>query len=259
MTMPMLPWPLRRSPSFIAAGALALLLGAGDAGAFPITIGAGGPNPFTVDPLYFVPPTAGNPSPYGLVGPGDGVDYDVRPTDYGISACGAGGGCALSISISLVLPEDQNPQHPAGSLNPQTVQGTPTTAVPFVGESVWTVQNTTGTDLAGLVLLFTSVDFSGGYPFVDVALDQNLYTVVRLNDGVTDWYYGALAIGSLAAGQSTPLRVRYIVSGELKDVGGTLVMPPLGVAGLVVPEPGTSLLVGVAVAVLAAARRRQCG
>lgn len=230
---------------------------AGSASATPITVGAGGPSPFQVDPVYFIPPSPGDPNPFGLVNAGNGVDHVIGPTDFAISACGAGLGCELSITTTLHTPVFQNPQDPADSLNPQTAPGTPTAAVPFVADSSWTVTNTSGAALSGLWLLFTSVDFTGGYPNVGVGLDQNVYTIMSLFDGVSDAYYGALRLGPLADGESTTLQVRYIVTGNLQDLGGSLVIPPFGVSGLVVPEPATTFLVGFGLTALALARRRR--
>jgi hypothetical protein len=222
----------------------------------PITVGAGGPNPFLVDPLYFTAPSAQDPNPIGLVGPGDGVDLVVGDSAFAISACGVGGGCALSIATSLITPVYQNPQRPADSLNPQTPQGTPSPALPFVADSSWTVQNTSGVAITDAWLLFTGVDFTGGYPVVGMALDQLAYVIAQIGVGNSAGYYGALHLGALAAGQTAPLKVRYIVTGDLKDVGGSLQMPPLGISGLVVPEPGTAGLVGLGILAMARPRRR---
>lgn len=248
----------RMRPRGFVGALLAAAIGlAGSASATPITVGAGGSAPFQVDPVYFIAPSAGNTDPFGLVDAGNGVDREIGPADFGLSACGVGGGCELSITTSLNTPVHQNPQFPLDSLNPQIPQGTPTTAVPFVADSTWTVQNTSGGALSGLFLLFTSVDFTGGYPTVGVALDQNVYTIMSLDDGTSTAYYGALPIGTLGAGESKTVQVRYIVTGNLQQVGGSLVMPPFGVSGLVVPEPATTFLVGIGLTVLAFSRRRK--
>jgi len=248
-----------RGGSLRARGAgwlLTLVLLAGPAAATPITVGAGGPSPFQVDPVYFIAPSAGNPNPLGLVDAGNGVDRVIGPTDFAISACGTGLGCELSIATNVGTPF-QNPQYPANSTNPQIPQGIPTPAVPFVVDSTWSVTNTSGAALSGLWLLFTGVDFSAGYPTVGVGLDQNLYTIMSLDDGTGTSYYGALPIGLLASGQTKTLQVRYIVTGNLQDLGGNLVMPPLGVSGLVVPEPASTILIGIGLSALALARRRR--
>jgi hypothetical protein len=252
--------PCSRRLGRALATALAIGLGAGAAHALPVTIGAGGPSPLQVDPLYFIAPSPAEPNPFGLVGPGNGVDYDIGANDLGISACGVGGGCELSITTSLHTPVRQNPQNPAQSENPQTPQGAPTTAVPFVADSTWTVQNTSGGALDNVFLLFTSVDFSGGYPNVDVALDQNLYQIFGLSDGEDESFFGALFVGHLDANASAMITVRYIVAGNLPaQVGGTLVMPPFGLTGLLaMPEPTSVVLLGLGLAGLAVARKRRC-
>ncbi len=236
-----------------------LVLGASAAHAVPIEIGIGGPNPFLVDPLYFIPPTPGNENPFGLEGPGNGVAFTVTPSMGVISACGAGGGCDLSISLNLQTPVIQNPQEPSASLNPQVPQGTPTQAVPFVADSTWTVQNDSGVSIANAYLLFTSVDFSGGYPNVLMALDQNKYEVASVGAGTDEAFYGALALGNLAPGATTQVTVRYIVAGNLPDDGTDLITPPLGVAGLTnVPEPTALVLVSVGLGAMSLVQRRRC-
>jgi hypothetical protein len=235
-----------------------LVLGAGAAHAVPIEIGIGGPNPFFVDPLYFIPPSGSNPDPFGLEGPGNGVDFAVTPNMGVISACGAGGGCDLSISINLQTPVFQNPQFPAKSQNPQVPQGAPTPAVPVVADSIWTVQNNSGVSITDAYLLFTSVDFSGGYPDVLMALDQNKYEVVSVGAGPDEAFYGALALGNLAPGASTQVTVRYIVASNLPDDGTDLIAPPLGVAGLTnVPEPTALVLVSVGLGAMSLVQRHR--
>ncbi len=225
--------------------------------ASPIVIGEGGSDPFLADPLYFIPPSPENPDPTGLVGPGSGPDWIVPPSAFAISAC-AGGGCELSVAYDLLLPVIQNPQRPEESQNPQTPQGTPTPAVPFVADSDWTVRNETSETLTGTWLLFTGVDFTGGYPEIPVALDQFVYDIVQICAGEDAAWYGALPLGTLAPGQEKTLRIRYIVAGDLPDEGGSLVAPPFGIAGLIVPEPATLPLAGAGLFALAFARRRRC-
>lgn len=242
-----------------AMAALAsVVVAVASAQAVPIVIGEGGSSPFEVDPLYFIPPTPGNPDPAGLVGPGSGVDWVVPGGAFAISACGAGGGCDLEIGIALLTPVIQSPQRPQESQNPQTPQGSPTPDVPFVADSDWTVRNATSQTLTDAWLLFTAIDFSSGYPSVPVALDQFLYDVLQIGEGVDAAYYGALSLGTLSPGQEKTLRVRYIVAGDLPDQGGSLVIPPFGVSGLLVPEPATLPLAGIGLAALALARRRRC-
>ena len=251
-----------RLASFAAALASLLLLAvsAAPVGATPITIGGAGGPAFQVDPLYFQ-----GFGVFGLTGPGDhGVDYTASAPVSFLSA--GNGNYDLSITQSLQLPPYQHPQDPANSDNPFTNGGAsraPTAAVPFVADSLWTVKNTTDETLDDVLLLFTKTIAAPGYPAVDVALDDDLYSVLRYTSGGVDRYYGALALGDLDPGESVQVRVRYIVADAMPIIRGNYTMPPLGVAGIrgadYVPEPATPVLVGAGLAALAGAARRRRG
>ena len=159
------------------------------------------------------------------------------------------------VSQVLALPVDQNPQARGA---------TPTPADPFIGTSTWTVTNTSGSSVdQPVVLMFTNVDVSD-YPDVQTGLDGNLSGILRQSVGSDEFLYPAVSLGSLAAGASVQFQVRYIVNGELPfgpdlvpPEGPDLVMPPLRLLGVVVPEPGTAALFATGLLGLAARRRRQ--
>jgi hypothetical protein len=237
----------------------ALALGLSAAGASALTLGGTGT---VVDPVYFN--SGGN---FGLI---TGPAFDFAATSSGDwRAVGSGG--ALSIQTALQTPVLQNPQSPASSLNPLGPQGTPTTSNPFVADSIWTVTNTTNTELKNAYLFFDAVNLAptsllpGKYPNIPVGIDRNLYSIVKYTSpGATSpLFFAALSLGSLAPdgspGDSTQVHVRYIVAGALPQIGANLVMPPFSVAALInVPEPGTLVLVGSGVVLLGATRRRRC-
>jgi hypothetical protein len=141
--------------------------------------------------------------------------------------------------------------------NPQARRGhpSPTFDDPFIADSRWTIRNDSGGELPDLLLLFTGVDYSN-YGLVPVGLDGDSIDIVRHTANGTEYFYGAIPLGPLAPNQEVTVTVRYIVAGRLKQVGNQLVMPPLLVRGVVVPEPGTALLLTLGLVSLSALRRR---
>lgn len=247
----------RGRSGFAAIGALAALAAASPA--IGLTIGGDGGPAFEVEPIYFT-----SFGEFGLSGPGSGPDYIAAApvTFLSIEAAPAGAGIDLELTQILSQPVHQHPQDPANSENPGTnggVPSTPTTAVPFVADSSWTVRNLTGRALDDLVLLFTRIIDDPGYPVVDVALDDNVYDVLQYtNASNVTRFYGAIALGDLAADASVNFGVRYIVSGALPIQNDEYTMPRFGLAGIEspaqIPEPGTALL--IALGLVAVARSR---
>jgi hypothetical protein len=216
-----------------------------------------------MDPVYFN--SGGN---LGLI-PGPPVNFVVKPTDDWLLA---GSGDPLSIKQNLQTPVLQNPQFPASSQNLNGPQGTPNKTNPFVADSIWTITNNTNAPINHAYLVFESVDLGptallpGGYPNIPIGVDRDLFSIVQYTyqsspGKETTLFFGAVSLGSLGAhgsqDDSTQIRVRYFIAGALPANGNNLVMPPFSVAGLAnVPEPGTFLLVGGGVMLLAAGRRR---
>jgi hypothetical protein len=237
----------------------AVVVGLSAAGASALTLGGTGT---LIDPVYFN--SGGN---FGLI-TGPAFDFAANSTN---DWRGVGSGGAISIQTNLLTPVLQNPQSPASSMNPSGPQGTPTTINPFVADSVWRVTNTTPGMLNHAYLILEAVNLAptalvpGGYPNIPVGIDRNLISVVQYTypGATTPLYFAALSLGSLAPngspGDSTQILVPYIVAGALPQSGANLVMPPFSVAALInVPEPGTLLLVGGGVVLLAATHRRRC-
>jgi hypothetical protein len=194
-----------------------------------------------------------------------GPDYfAVSPVPF--LSVGAAAGSDLQLAQVLQEPFHQHPQNPAGSQNPGTNGGVPTSpteALPFVGDSLWTVTNTTGTALEDVLLLFTKATAATGYPPVDVALDDEVYDVLQYeSQSAGTLYFGALPLGDLAPGASTMVLVRYVVADPLIFDGEDYVIPPFGLSALVrgsyVPEPTTALLFMTGLAILQRRRGRVC-
>ena len=139
----------RRAAAVLTA---AVAITATPAFATPITIGGHGGPSFQVDPLYF---TAYDT--FGLTGPGNGADYFAQ-SPIPFLTIGGGAGAALSLSQALQEPVYQHPQDPSNSQNPLTNGGSstsPTAALPFVGDSMWTFTNISGAALEDVLILFT--------------------------------------------------------------------------------------------------------
>ena len=233
--------------------AIAFGLAATPAFASPITIGGAGGPAFQVDPIYFNAFDS-----FGLTGPGAGPDY-YATSPVSFLSVGNAPGMDLTLAQDLQKPVYQHPQDPANSQNPLTNGGapsSPTAAVPFVADSTWTLTNTSGQALEDVLLLFTQVTGSTGYPAVDVALDDFVYDTLQYQSQTAGiLYFGALPLGDLAPGGQVSVNVRYIVADPLLFDGvQNFIMPPFGLSALVkgnyVPEPGTAVLLLMGLAVL---------
>ncbi|MDJ0869639.1 MAG: PEP-CTERM sorting domain-containing protein [Myxococcota bacterium] len=162
---------------------------------------------------------------------------------------------------SLGLPVSISQQLTTIHANPQADGRRASLDDPLIADSIWTVRNDSGAPLLDAWLVYTVADPSGLLPGVPLGLDGDLMEIVEYSSdgsGVPDYFFGAVALADLGAGQSTSFLVRYVVAGNLLlDSGsGALTLPTLGVSTLLVPEPGTALALGVGLLCLGGARRR---
>jgi hypothetical protein len=143
--------------------------------------------------------------------------------------------------------------------NPQAGGRTPSAVDPLVADSTWTVTNQTGQRIPDGFLLFTRIDLDRRYPGLVAGLDGALLEILEYSSDDTDYFFGGVRLPSLGVGESFDLTVRYVVAGAVDYDAETnaYLLPRLGVAGLVVPEPITLSALALGLAALAAGRARR--
>lgn len=203
----------------------------------------------------------------GFTNAGPGFDWAVSPENRrlcaGAGAFNATGACMGQTSYELTVTQQLQTVHQ----NPQARGAVPSATDPFIADSLWTITNSTGESFTDpLLLLFSSVALApfngslvpGAFPNLQVGLDGNLLDITRFTSAGMDFFFGSLPVGPLAPGASASFLVRYVVSsGPLPIVGSNVVIPPLKVVAMVVPEPTTFVLLVTGLGGLAALGRRR--
>jgi len=216
--------------------------------AFAIWLGvAGAADALSVSPLFF-----DGPAGYGF-SPAAVAALPVASTADAASRWILAGGRALLSGPGLTIDPHLTTVHS----NPQGAGQTPSESNPLIADSTWTVTNQTGAALPGGFLVFTANDIDHRYPGLRAGLDGALLEIVDYSFGGTDYAFGAIELPGLGVGQSVDLTVRYVVAGLLDYDAETnaYVLPRLGIAGLVVPEPTSAVAIGLGVAGLGIWRR----
>lgn len=230
--------PRFRTRPFAALATLAVLALAAPAGAYNFS---------DIDVLRF--PSGGANTGFTNAGPGHdfAIDPDMERVCTGAGVFQAVASCTGRSAYDITITQDLQQVRQF----PQASGGQPSGSNPFVADSRWTATNTSGQSYQQVLLLFTSVNLApfpgaiatGGYPDLPVGLDGHLLKIVKYTFMDVDYFFGAVDLGRLAPGESRDFLVRYIVSGgPMPIVGNNVVMPPLKLLGVVVPEPGTFAL-----------------
>ncbi len=259
----------RAGRAAVVGGVLAMVLAMGAA------TGAAGLTLADVNPLFF--PSGGANTGFdatAVAAAGKPVAFDITPESTFLSvetgAFDTGGNCLAVVAADFTVCQDL--QRPVDQ-NPQERGSDPTPSDPFIGTSLWTFVNTSDITFdQPVALLFTNVDVvstnpltGAPYPDIQTGLDADLFEIARQTVGSDEFLFGAVNVGILAPEASVTLPVRYIVNGPLPfgpdlvpPEGPDLVTPPILMLGVVVPEPGTALLVGAGLLAVATGRRRRC-
>jgi hypothetical protein len=209
-------------------------------------LGASAASALSINPLFF-----GGPGGFGFSASAVAEiepSASASPSDQWILA----GARSLVTGPGLIVANRLSAIHE----NPQGQGRTPSAADPFIVDSTWTVSNQTGAPISSGYLVFTKIDIDARYPGLLAGLDGDLLKIVEYSAAGTEYFFGAMALPSLGVGQSVDLTVRYVVAGALDydAESNSFVLPRLGIAGLLVPEPMP--LVGVALGLLALAGAR---
>lgn len=240
-----------RRPVLAALAAAVLVVAAAPAGALTVD---------DVDVKLF--PMKGDNTGFVNAGPDYNwvIDPGMQMLCTGAGVFQAVSSCSGHTAYQILISQDLQTVHQF----PQARGLEPTHDAPFIADSLWTATNTTDQAFPRVLLLFTSVNLApfpgaiatGGYPDLVVGLDGNLLDIVKWTAMGQDFFFGAVDLGPLLPGQSKQFTVRYIVeSGPMPIVNNQVVMPPLKLLSVVVPEPGTIALLLTGLAGIAIAGR----
>lgn len=195
---------------------------------------------------------------------------------FGLSAAGAA--AAQLAGVAVVAPEMRSAGGDVEIVDQQLEAQSLTLndlVAPFTATSTWTAENTSDTNISDIVyLVFTTaggrlIDLSTG----PVMADYDETQVGLRIDPATGWvllqtstqalgalYYPAIPLGPLAPGQQKQFDVNYVLNQLLSFPDGDTTyvpLPQLRIAIVVVPEPGTALLLGAGLLGLAFRARKR--